>query len=43
VHVLAGSLFPEIIDDDSEFVKTTYVLPDEALKEIRFTTPPPAT
>jgi hypothetical protein len=28
----------EIIDDDSDFVKSTYVLPDEVLKEIRFTT-----
>jgi uncharacterized protein (TIGR03032 family) len=40
VHVLAGAQFPEIIDDDSEFVKTTYVLPDAALKEIRFAAPP---
>lgn len=39
VHALAGLQFPEIIDDDSEFVKSTYVLPDEALKEIRFATP----
>jgi len=43
VHLLAGLQFPEIIDDDSEFVKSTYVLPDEALKEIRFTAPPAIT
>src|SRR5260221_972745 len=42
VHALAGLQFPEIIDEDSEFVKTTYVLPDDALKEVRFAAPPSA-
>jgi len=36
VHALAGIQFPEIIDDGSDFLKTTYVLPDEALKDVRF-------
>jgi len=40
VHLLEGWQFPEILDDDSEFLRTTYVLPDDALKEVRFATPP---
>ena len=41
VHLLEGWQFPEILDDDSEFLRTTYVLPDDALKEVRFAAPPP--
>ena len=40
VHALAGLQFPEVIDESSEFVKTTYVLPDEALKDVRFASAP---
>jgi uncharacterized protein (TIGR03032 family) len=43
VHLLEGWQFPEILDDDSEFLRTTYVLPDDALKEVRFATPPAKT
>jgi uncharacterized protein (TIGR03032 family) len=42
VHALAGIQFPEFVDDDSELIKNTYVLPDDALKDIRFTAPPAA-
>ena len=38
--LLGGWQFPEILDDDNEFLKSTYVLPDDALKEVRFATPP---
>ena len=36
VHALAGSQFTEIVDETREFVKTTFVLPDPALKDVRF-------
>jgi uncharacterized protein (TIGR03032 family) len=36
VQLLPGIAWPEILDDDSEMLQTTYVLPDEALKEVRF-------
>jgi len=31
--------FPAIVDDDDELIKSTYVLPDAALKEVRFSEP----
>jgi hypothetical protein len=37
---VAGVLFPAAIDADDDLVKTAYVLPDDALREVRF--PPPA-
>ncbi len=39
VQTLPGILFPEILDEASEQLPTTYVLPDEALKDIRFAAP----
>jgi uncharacterized protein (TIGR03032 family) len=36
VQLLPGIAWPEILDDDSELLQTTYVLPDEALKDVRF-------
>ncbi|MBN8727235.1 MAG: TIGR03032 family protein [Xanthomonadales bacterium] len=41
VQALAGTLFPEVIHE-GEFLRTSYALPDEALREVAFT-PPPAT
>jgi uncharacterized protein (TIGR03032 family) len=37
VQTLRGALFPGIVDEDDALLKTTYVLPDAALKEIRLT------
>jgi uncharacterized protein (TIGR03032 family) len=36
VHALAGSVYPEIVDEGSDLLKSTYVLPDEALQDVRF-------
>ena len=36
VHALAGSAYPEILEEDSDLLKTTYVLPDEAMQDVRF-------
>ena len=35
VQTLPGILFPEIIDETNEVAHTTYVLPDDAYKEVR--------
>jgi uncharacterized protein (TIGR03032 family) len=40
VQLLPGVLFPAVIDDDDDLIKTTYVLPDDALREVRFSAPP---
>ncbi|MEO8676540.1 MAG: TIGR03032 family protein [Casimicrobiaceae bacterium] len=39
VHALAGALFPEILDEDSSLLESTFQLPDAALREVRFTSP----
>jgi len=39
VQALPGILSPAIVDDDDEIIKSTYVLPDAALKEVRFSAP----
>lgn len=39
VQALPGVLFPAIIDEDDELIKSTYVLPDDALREVRFSEP----
>lgn len=36
VQTLPGMRYPAIIDDDDELIRSTYVLPDAALKEVRF-------
>ncbi|HEX4524583.1 MAG TPA: TIGR03032 family protein [Casimicrobiaceae bacterium] len=41
VQALRGALFPALVDEDDPLIKTTYVLPDEALKEIRLTATKP--
>ena len=41
VQALAGVLFPEIIHE-GEFLTSSYALPDEALREVGFSQPPPA-
>ncbi|HEY0232245.1 MAG TPA: TIGR03032 family protein [Dokdonella sp.] len=40
VQALAGVLFPEIIHE-GEFLTSSYALPDEALREVGFSQPPP--
>lgn len=40
VQALPGILFPEILDEDSELLQTTYALPDSALKEVHLTAAP---
>ncbi len=40
VVLLRGAVFPTVVDDGDDLLKTTYVLPDEALKQIRFATAP---
>ena len=42
VQALRGAMFPALVDEDDPLIKTTYVLPDAALKEIRLTAPQPA-
>ena len=37
VQAVQGVLFPALVDEDDALIKTTYVLPDAALKEIRLT------
>ena len=39
VQTLPGMRFPAIVDDDDALIKSTYVLPDAALKEVRFSAP----
>ncbi len=39
VQALAGARFPAIVDEDDEPIKATYVLPEEALRDVRFTAP----
>jgi uncharacterized protein (TIGR03032 family) len=34
VQVMAGSRFPELLEDDDPLVNTTYVLPDESLQKV---------
>ena len=41
VVLLRGAAFPILLDDDSDLLKSTYVLPDAALKEVRFASPAP--
>lgn len=41
VQALAGTLFPEIIHE-GEFLRTSYALPDAALREVAFTPQPEA-
>ena len=41
VVLLRGAVFPVLLDDDSDLLKSTYVLPDAALKEVRFASTPP--
>ena len=36
VQALPGILFPEFLDEDSSLLQSIYVLPDAALKEVRF-------
>lgn len=40
VQVLAGMRFPELLVDENEFLKTSYVLPDEALAEVELSEQP---
>ena len=37
VEVLQGIRYPEIINDNGEHLQQSYILPDEALKEVAFT------
>jgi uncharacterized protein (TIGR03032 family) len=37
VVALAGARFPTLLDDGEDVLKTTYVLPEDALKEVRWT------
>jgi hypothetical protein len=39
VQTVPGYLFPEILDEANEVTHTTYLLPTEAIKEVRQTTP----
>ncbi|MFO1280883.1 MAG: TIGR03032 family protein [Burkholderiales bacterium] len=39
VQVLAGVRRPAIVDEEDDAIKATYVLPDDALRDVRFTTP----
>jgi uncharacterized protein (TIGR03032 family) len=39
VQTLPGFLFPEILDEANEVTHTTYLLPTEAIKEVRKATP----
>ena len=39
VQAAPGILFPEIIDEANTVAHTTYVLPDEAIKDVRFVAP----
>ena len=39
VQAVRGILFPEIIDEANEVAHTTYLLPDEAIKDVRFVAP----
>jgi uncharacterized protein (TIGR03032 family) len=39
VQTLPGMRYPAIVDDDDDLIKSTYVLPDAALKEVRFSAP----
>jgi uncharacterized protein (TIGR03032 family) len=41
VQTLPGMRYPAIVDDDDDLIKSTYVLPDAALKEVRFSAPVP--
>ncbi len=43
VIVLPGIRFPEVLDWNEDLLKASYVLPDEALKEVQITLPPPKT
>jgi uncharacterized protein (TIGR03032 family) len=40
VGLLPGSQFPGVVDEDDDLIKSTYVLPDDALREIRFSEVP---
>ncbi|MEL7083416.1 MAG: TIGR03032 family protein [Cyanobacteria bacterium P01_A01_bin.3] len=40
VQVLPGIRFPELVIEDNEFLKSSYVLPDEALAEVAITDTP---
>ena len=42
VQVLPGARFPELFVDENEFLKTSYVLPDEALAEVKISHAPPS-
>jgi hypothetical protein len=37
--VRAGALFPAVLDEDSDVGRTTWVLPETALRDVRFSTP----
>lgn len=40
VELLSGVRFPEVINEENEFFRTSYVLPDAALKEVAFSPVP---
>ncbi len=40
VELLAGARFPEVINEENEFFKTSYILPEEALAEVAFSAVP---
>ena len=42
VQVLAGTRFPELFVEENEFLKSSYVLPDEALAEVELSNAPPS-
>ena len=42
VQVLPGIRFPELVIEDNEFIKSSYVLPDEALAQVQLSNAPPS-
>ncbi|MEL6383056.1 MAG: TIGR03032 family protein [Cyanobacteria bacterium J06626_18] len=42
VQVLPGTCFPELFVEENEFLKTSYVLPDEAFAEVELSNAPPS-
>lgn len=42
VQVLPGIRYPELVIEDNEFIRSSYVLPDEALAEVKVNDAPPS-
>jgi uncharacterized protein (TIGR03032 family) len=41
VQLLLGAAYPEVLDDGAELLKSTYILPEDALQQVAYTTPVP--